>query len=329
MNPNLMPAVLQCLMAIVHRAFETALSWLEAQICETGDAAEVRESTLVVHACFLIMSLPVKEEHIRDVSVNLLSQLRERFPQILWKSSCLDSLLFSVNGDPPSSLVNDPASVASVRSLYQSVVKEWIVDSLSYAPCTTQGLLQEQLCKANTWQKAQPTTDVVSLLSEIKIGTGKTDCWKGKKTANIPAVMASAAAASGGNLKSTEAFNNEPVHFGFVVSKYLHESLNLGGISCIKCIRETGTQALKLIQDVLTKKEARYFNNDKELMKGTFRWHICFNFVVLRMISFQYDYYSSDHNPYVSLHYWIWGPKLHVAQNFPHMALLPILGTGK
>ncbi|CAI9280700.1 unnamed protein product [Lactuca saligna] len=183
MNPNLMPAVLQCLMAIVHRAFETALSWLEAQICETGDAAE-------------------------------------RFPQILWKSSCLDSLLFSVNGDPPSSLVNDPASVASVRSLYQSVVKEWIVDSLSYAPCTTQGLLQEQLCKANTWQKAQPTTDVVSLLSEIKIGTGKTDCWKGKKTANIPAVMASAAAASGGNLKSTEAFNIEPVHFGFVVSNF-------------------------------------------------------------------------------------------------------------
>nr|KAJ0195730.1 hypothetical protein LSAT_V11C700364160 [Lactuca sativa] len=196
MNPNLMPAVLQCLMAIVHRAFETALSWLEAQICETGDAAEVRESTLVVHACFLIKSLSVREEHIRDVSVNLLSQLRERFPQILWKSSCLDSLLFSVNGDPPSSLVNDPASVASVRSLYQSVVKEWIVDSLSYAPCTTQGLLQ-------------PTTDVVSLLSEIKIGTGKTDCWKGKKTANIPAVMASAAAASGGNLKSTEAFNIE------------------------------------------------------------------------------------------------------------------------
>ncbi|CAI9274314.1 unnamed protein product [Lactuca saligna] len=220
MNPNLMPAVLQCLMAIVHRAFETALSWLEAQICETGDAAEVRESTLVVHACFLIKSLSVREEHIRDVSVNLLSQLRERFPQILWKSSCLDSLLFSVNGDPPSSLVNDPASVASVRSLYQSVVKEWIVDSLSYAPCTTQGLLQEQLCKANTWQKAQPTTDVVSLLSEIKIGTGKTDCWKGKKTANIPAVMASAAAASGGNLKSTEAFNIEPVHFGFVVSNF-------------------------------------------------------------------------------------------------------------
>lgn len=67
--------------------------------------------------------------------------------------------------------------------------------------------LQEQLCKANTWQKAQPTTDVVSLLSEIRIGTGKMDCWTGTKTANIPAVMASAAAASGGNLKLLEAFN--------------------------------------------------------------------------------------------------------------------------
>ncbi|XP_024959185.1 phosphatidylinositol 4-kinase alpha 1 isoform X3 [Cynara cardunculus var. scolymus] len=208
-SPNLMPAVFQCLMAIVHRSFETALTWLESQICETGDAAEVRESTLAVHACFLIKSLSLREEHIRDVSINLLSQLRERFPQILWKSSCLDSLLFSVNNDPPSALVSDPALIASVRSLYQKVVREWIIISLSYAPCTSQGLLQEQLCKANTWQKAQPTTDVVSLLSEIRIGTGKSECWTGTKTANIPAVMASAAAASGGNLKLTEAFNIE------------------------------------------------------------------------------------------------------------------------
>lgn len=54
----------------------------EAQICETGDAAEVRESTLGVHACFFIKSLSLREEHIRDVSVNLLSQLKERFPQV-------------------------------------------------------------------------------------------------------------------------------------------------------------------------------------------------------------------------------------------------------
>ncbi|GJT85403.1 phosphatidylinositol 4-kinase alpha 1 isoform X1 [Tanacetum coccineum] len=208
-SPNLMPAVSQCLIAIVHRAFETALSWLESQICETGDAAEVRESTLAVHACFLIKNLSSREEHIRDLSVNLLSQLRERFPQILWKSSCLDSLLFYVNNNPPSAFVNDPALIVSVRSLYQKVVREWIIISLSHAPCTSQGLLQEQLCKANTWQKAQPTTDVVSLLSEIRIGTGKVDCWTGTQTANIPAVMASAAAASGGNLKLLEAFSIE------------------------------------------------------------------------------------------------------------------------
>ncbi|XP_071729991.1 phosphatidylinositol 4-kinase alpha 1-like isoform X2 [Rutidosis leptorrhynchoides] len=208
-SPNLMPAVSQCLTAIVHRAFETAISWLESQICETGDAAEVRESTLAVHACFLIKNMSMRHDHIRDLSVNLLSRLRDRFPQILWKTSCLDSLLFYVNDNPPSGLVNDPALVASIRSLYKKVVREWIVISLSYAPCTSQGLLQEQLCKANKWQKAQPTTDVVSLLSEIQIGTGKIDCWTGPKTANIPAVMASAAAASGGNLKLLEAFNIE------------------------------------------------------------------------------------------------------------------------
>ncbi|KVH93237.1 Armadillo-type fold [Cynara cardunculus var. scolymus] len=208
-SPNLAPAVFQCLMAIVHRAFETALSWLEDQIFETGHAMDVRESTLAIHACFLIESMSQREEHIRDVSVKLLSQLRDKFPQILWNSSCLDCLLFSVHNDPPSGIVSDPAWIASVRSLYQKVVREWIIISLSHAPCTSQGLLQEKLCKANAWQRAQPTTDVVSLLSEIRIGPGNSDCWSGTKTANIPAVMAAAAASSGGNLKLTEAFNLE------------------------------------------------------------------------------------------------------------------------
>lgn len=75
---------------------------------------------------------------------------------------------------------------------------------------------QEKLCKANTWQRAQPTTDVVSLLSEIRIGTGKNECWTGTKTANIPAVMAAAAAASGANFKLTEAFNLEVLSTGIV-----------------------------------------------------------------------------------------------------------------
>lgn len=208
-SPNLVPAVFQCLMAIVHCAFDTSLSWLEDQIFETGHAMDVRESTLAVHACFLIKSLSQRDEHIQDVSVKLLSQLRDRFPQILWNSSCLDFLLFSVHNDPPSGIVSDPAWITSVKTLYQRIVREWIIISLSHAPCTSQGLLQEKLCKANMWQRAQPTTDVVSLLSEIRIGTGKSDCWTGTKTANIPAVMAAAAASSGGNLNLTEAFNLE------------------------------------------------------------------------------------------------------------------------
>ena len=62
--------------------------------------------------------------------------------QVLWSSSCLDSLLFSVHDNAPSMVVNDPAWTAAVRSLYQKVVREWIYISLSYAPCTIQGLLQ-------------------------------------------------------------------------------------------------------------------------------------------------------------------------------------------
>ncbi|KAF9684342.1 hypothetical protein SADUNF_Sadunf04G0108400 [Salix dunnii] len=214
-TPNLIPAVFQCLTAIVHRAFEAAVFWLEDRITETGNEANVRESTLFSHACFLIKSMSQREEHIRDISVSLLTQLRDKFPQVLWNSSCLDSLLFSVHNDSTSAVINDPALTVSVRSLYQRIVREWISISLSYAPCTSQGLLQEKLCKANTWQRTQHTTDVVSLLTEIRIGNGKND-WTGIRTANIPAVMAAAAAASGANLKSTEAFNLEVLSTGIV-----------------------------------------------------------------------------------------------------------------
>lgn len=62
--------------------------------------------------------------------------------QVLWNSSCFDSLLFSMHNESPSSVVNDPAWVVTVRALYQKVVREWIIKSLSYAPCTSQGLLQ-------------------------------------------------------------------------------------------------------------------------------------------------------------------------------------------
>ncbi|PHT82684.1 Phosphatidylinositol 4-kinase alpha 1 [Capsicum annuum] len=215
-SPGLPLVVFQCLTAIVHRAFGTAVAWLEDRMSEIGMEAEYREFTLSTHARFLVQNLSQRDEHIRDISVNLLNQLRDRFPQILWNSSCLDSLLFSVHNDPPSSVVDDPACVATIRSLYQRTLREWIIVSLSQAPCTSQGLLQEKLYKTNTGKKSQPTAQAVSLLSEIKIGIGKNDYWTGTRPANIPAVMAAAAAASGAKLKLTDSFTLEVLSTGMI-----------------------------------------------------------------------------------------------------------------
>ncbi|XP_074573236.1 phosphatidylinositol 4-kinase alpha 1 [Curcuma longa] len=206
LTPNLMPAVSQCLTAIVHRAFEAAVSWLEARISDIGKEAETRESVLSSHTCYLIKNLSQRDEHVRDISVNLLTQLKEKFPQVLWNSSCLDSLLFSGHNELPSIHVHDPAWVATVRSLYQKTAREWITTALSFAPCTTQGLLQENLCKPNALQRTQHASDVVSLLSEIRICTGKNDSWNGIRTANIPSVIYAAAAASGAKKELSEGF---------------------------------------------------------------------------------------------------------------------------
>lgn len=51
--------------------------------------------------------------------------------------------------------------------------------------------------------------DVVSLLSDLHLSTGKNDCWTGIRTANVPAVIAAAAAASGADLKVTDTVNLE------------------------------------------------------------------------------------------------------------------------
>ncbi|CAL9779627.1 unnamed protein product [Musa acuminata subsp. burmannicoides] len=206
LTPNLMPAVFQCLTAIVHRAFEAAVSWLEEKISDIGQEAEIRESVLSAHACYLIKNLSQRDEHVRDISVNLLTQLREKFPQVLWNSLCLDSLLFSGHNELPSIQVHDPAWLATIRSLYQKIAREWITTALSYAPCTTQGLLQENLCKPNALQRTQHASDVVSLLSEIRICTGKNDSWTGIRTANTPAVIYSAAAASGAKKEVSDGF---------------------------------------------------------------------------------------------------------------------------
>lgn len=66
-----------------HTNIAGALIWFqEDRISETGKEAEVRESTLSAHACFLIKSMSQREDHIREAAVNLLTQLRDRFPQV-------------------------------------------------------------------------------------------------------------------------------------------------------------------------------------------------------------------------------------------------------
>lgn len=55
----------------------------EERISETGDGADARDSTLSVHASFLIKAMSQREEHVRDISVNLLVQLRDKFPQVI------------------------------------------------------------------------------------------------------------------------------------------------------------------------------------------------------------------------------------------------------
>ncbi|KAK8941284.1 Phosphatidylinositol 4-kinase alpha [Platanthera zijinensis] len=206
LTANLVPSVFQCLKAIVYSASEIAVAWMEERISDTGKEAEIVEQVLSAHCCFLIRNMSQRDENIRDISVNLLTQLKEKFQQILWNYSCLDALLFSIHNELPSAQVNDPALVANVRSLYQKIVREWITTALSYAPCTTQGLLQEFLCKLNVLQRTQHASEVVSLLSEIQICSGKNDCWSGIRTANIPAVIEASAAASGEKKKVSEGF---------------------------------------------------------------------------------------------------------------------------
>jgi len=69
--------------------------------------------------------------------------------------------------------------------------------------------LQDNLCRLNASQRTQHASDTVSLLSEIHISTGKNDCWSGTRTANIPAVVDSAAAASGTMKKVSDGFTLE------------------------------------------------------------------------------------------------------------------------
>lgn len=98
--------------------------------------------------------------------------------------------------------------IMSLNYIYKEHILFVLVYNLSFFSilCCMQFICQENLCKPNALQRTQHASDVVSLLSEIRICTGKNDCWSGIRTANIPAVMDSAAAASGAKNEDSEGF---------------------------------------------------------------------------------------------------------------------------
>lgn len=54
----------------------------EDRISLTGKDNSICETTINAHACFLIKNMSQRDEHIRDISVNLLNQIRDKFPQV-------------------------------------------------------------------------------------------------------------------------------------------------------------------------------------------------------------------------------------------------------
>jgi hypothetical protein len=78
--------VIICVTLYVH-------NWLvclqEDRVSEIGHEAEGRDSILTMHTCFLIKSLSQREDHIRDIAENLLTQLRDRFPQVNFQRVCM------------------------------------------------------------------------------------------------------------------------------------------------------------------------------------------------------------------------------------------------
>lgn len=213
-SPDLLPAVYQCLIAITHQAFDSALIWLGEKVVVTGKDAEERELILATHACFLIKNLVHPKEIIRDLSDSLLGQLRSKFPQLLWTPFCLDALMHVMAGQSPHSTAIDAGYPAARRLLIQRV-RDWVISALCLAPCTTQGLLQEQFRRFSTWDKVSHTGDLVSLLSDIKLIPAKSGT-SGTTTVTIPAVVAAAAAAAGANPRVAELGNLEVLSTGIV-----------------------------------------------------------------------------------------------------------------
>lgn len=231
-KPNLAPSVYQCLTAIVHRAFDASMAWLDERPTVSGVEAEEKEVVIVTHACFLISKMTHRDENVCHLSCRFLNQIKLKYPQVLWNSSCLDVLLRLVRIHPLPSL--DHARLASMQSLIKRQIRNWVIQSLSLAPCTTQGLLQERIRSSNSWSKGSYTSDLLPLLSDIKLDPTKTEGWSsGSLVVIIPATFAAAVAAAGARGHLAEMGNLEVLSNGIVSanvkSSYIH--INIGGLT--------------------------------------------------------------------------------------------------
>lgn len=232
-KPNLIPAVYHCLLAIVHAAFDAAMAWLDERNITSGVEAEEKEVTIVTHACFLISKMTHRDENVRDLSCGLLNQIKFKYPQVLWNPSCLDALLKLVGTQASPS--GDAVSMASMRSLVQQQARDWILQSLSLAPCTMQGLLQEQFRVLNSWAKASYTSGLRSLLANIWLDPTKNEGWSNNQVVIVPAVTAAAAAAAGAHANVSELGNLDlsiGIFSANIKSNYIHVSI--GGVTFVQ-----------------------------------------------------------------------------------------------
>jgi phosphatidylinositol 4-kinase A len=61
----------------------------EERVSDIGQEADEREAVLSCHACFLIKNMAQRDEHMRNISVDLLFQLKEKFPQVNFTAAFL------------------------------------------------------------------------------------------------------------------------------------------------------------------------------------------------------------------------------------------------
>jgi PI4-kinase N-terminal region len=61
----------------------------EERVSDIGQEADEREAVLSCHTCFLIKNMAQRDEHVRNISVDLLFQLKEKFPQVSFTAEFL------------------------------------------------------------------------------------------------------------------------------------------------------------------------------------------------------------------------------------------------